>query len=61
VAALRYYPDVLLKLLFRRYDAGINFGLCEFDQSLGNALTYCLGVPKRIGARGHSGALLTHQ
>jgi ADP-heptose:LPS heptosyltransferase len=61
LATLRYYPELLLRLLFRRYDIVINFGLCEFDQTLGNALAYCQGVGTRVGARGKSGELLTHQ
>jgi ADP-heptose:LPS heptosyltransferase len=60
-ATLRYYPDLLLKFAFARYDSAVNFGLSDFDRSLGNALLYCLGIPTRVGARGANGELLTHR
>ncbi|HEY8223912.1 MAG TPA: glycosyltransferase, partial [Pyrinomonadaceae bacterium] len=61
LATLRYYPDLLLKFAFARYDSAVNFGLSDFDRSLGNALLYCLGIPTRVGARGANGELLTHR
>ena len=59
LATLRCYPTLLLQLAFVRYGLGINFGLSDFDQRLGNALLYCLGVPIRTGARGAAETFLT--
>lgn len=60
MATLRHYPDLLLKLINGRYDLAINFGLCDFDQRLGNALLYCLDISTRVGARGPGDQFLTH-
>lgn len=59
LAAIWYYPDLLLKYSFSSYDVGINFGASDFDRNLGNALLYCLNVPRRIGAAGPSDSLLS--
>jgi ADP-heptose:LPS heptosyltransferase len=59
LAAMWYYPSVVLKGLFSRYDVGINFGLSDFDRNLGNALLYCLNAQRRIGSVGLRGTLLT--
>jgi ADP-heptose:LPS heptosyltransferase len=61
VRTVRYYPELLLKLLFRRYDLAINFGAAEFDQQLGNALMCCLDIPTRVGAAAGSARFLTHR
>lgn len=53
-AVIRFYPTLLLKHAFIRYDVGINFALSDFDRNLGNALLYCLGVRVRVGAIGSS-------
>jgi len=59
LAALRYYPNLLLSHLFSQYDLGINFALSDFDRNLGNALLYCLNVRSRVGSVGLSDKLLT--
>ncbi|MDX6498796.1 MAG: hypothetical protein QOG23_2056 [Blastocatellia bacterium] len=59
LAALRYYPNLLLSHLFSRYDVGINFAISDFDRNLGNALLYCLNVRRRVGSAGLSDKLLT--
>ena len=59
LAAIRYYPSLVLKCLFSRYDLGINFALSDFDRNLGNALLYCLEVQRRIGPVGPNDKLLT--
>ncbi len=59
VAAFRYYPELVLRNLFSRYDVGVNFALSEFDRNLGNALLFCLGAATRVGATGASEKLLT--
>src|SRR5258706_913130 len=59
LAAIRYYPSLVLKHLFSRYDIGINFALSDFDRNLGNALLYCLNVRKRVGSVGPNDKLLT--
>ena len=59
LAAICYYPVLLLKHSFSRYDVGINFGLPDFDRDLGNALLYCLGVPRRVGSGGLNDRLPT--
>jgi ADP-heptose:LPS heptosyltransferase len=59
LAAIWYYPVLLLKHSFSRYDVGINFGASDFDRNLGNALLYCLNVPRRIGSTGPSDRLLS--
>lgn len=59
VATLRYYPELVLRFGLTRYDLGINFGLCDFDQRFGNAFLYCLGIAKRIGFAGVDEKLLT--
>jgi len=61
LATLRYYPELLLRFLFNSYDVGINFGLCDFDQKVGDALLRCLGIGTRIGAESHKSKLLTHR
>jgi ADP-heptose:LPS heptosyltransferase len=58
LAAIRYYPDLLLNLSFRRYDVGINFGLSDFDRNVGNALLFCLCIPRRVGSAGMDDRLL---
>lgn len=59
LATIRFYPQLLLKLAFRRYDIGISFALSDFDQSFGNALLFCLDIRARIGLRGRNDRLLT--
>jgi ADP-heptose:LPS heptosyltransferase len=59
LAAMWYYPILLLKHSFLRYDIGINFGLSDFDRNVGNALLYCLGVPRRVGSFGPNDKLLS--
>ena len=59
-SAIRYYPDLLLTLLCRRYDVAINFGMADFDQQLANALMYSTNIPTRIGGASH-GELLTNR
>ncbi|HYR76630.1 MAG TPA: glycosyltransferase family 9 protein [Pyrinomonadaceae bacterium] len=54
-----YYPNLLLKNLFSRYDVGINFALSDFDRNLGNALLRCLSVRRRVGSFGPSDGMLT--
>ena len=58
-AVVRYYPELVLRSLFSRYDVGVNFGLSDFDRNLGNALLFCLNVPTRIGSVGVADELLT--
>ena len=59
LTAAWYYPSLLLKHSFLRYDVGINFALSEFDRNLGNALLYCLNVRRRVGSGGLNDKLLT--
>ena len=59
LAAIWYYPVLLLKHSFSRYDVGINFGLSDFDRNVGNALLYCLSVPRRVGSFGLTDKLLS--
>jgi ADP-heptose:LPS heptosyltransferase len=59
-ATIRFYSPLLLNYLFSRHEVGINFGLSDFDRSLGNALMFCLNVPTRIGSEGPGARLLTH-
>ena len=59
LAAIWYYPVLLLKHSFSRYDVGINFGLSDFDRNVGNALLYCLRVPRRVGSFGLTDKLLS--
>jgi ADP-heptose:LPS heptosyltransferase len=59
MAPIWYYPTLLLKHLFARYDIGINFALSDFDRNLGNALLYCLNVHRRVGPVGLNDKLLT--
>lgn len=59
VAAIWYYPVLLLRHSFSRYELGINFSLSDFDRNLGNALLYCLNIPRRIGAAGLNDNLLS--
>jgi ADP-heptose:LPS heptosyltransferase len=58
-AAIRYYPELLLRLNVARYDLAVNFGLGDFDRRLGNALMYCADVPIRVGTLAND-SLLTH-
>ena len=60
LATIRYYPEVLLRFIFGRYDLAINFGIADFDQKLGNALMFCLGVPMRVAAGITDERLITH-
>jgi len=59
LAAIRYYPSLVFKHLFSRYDIGINFALSDFDRNLGNALLYSLNVRRRVGPVGLNDKLLT--
>ncbi|HXT63749.1 MAG TPA: glycosyltransferase family 9 protein [Pyrinomonadaceae bacterium] len=59
-ATFRHYPGLLLRLLFNRYEVGINFGLCDFDQRVGNTVLYCLDIPTRIGIDNRDSQFLTH-
>ena len=59
LAAIWYYPVLLLQHSFSRYEVGINFGLSDFDRNVGNALLYCLGVPRRVGSFGLNDKLLS--
>ena len=59
--AIRYYPDLLLKLLFRRYDLAVNFGMSDFDRRLGNALVCCVDIPTRAAAATADDRLLTNR
>lgn len=58
-AVVRYYPELVLRNFFSRYDIGLSFGLSDFDRNLGNALLFCLNVPTRIGSVGTADELLT--
>ena len=58
---LCYYPDLILKNCFRRYDLAINFALSDFDRARGNALMYCLNAVDRVGSTGAHAELLTHR
>jgi ADP-heptose:LPS heptosyltransferase len=53
------YAGLVLKLGWRRYGAGINFGLADFDRRAGNAIMFCLDVPMRIGLPGPGEQLLS--
>jgi len=59
LAAIWFYPSLLLKHSLSRYDVGINFALSDFDRNLGNALLYCLNVRRRVGSFGMNDTLLT--
>ena len=59
LAAIWYYPDLLLKHSLYRYDVGINFGLSDFDRNVGNAILYSLNVPRRVGSFGRNDKLLS--
>lgn len=56
---LWYYPELILKNCFRRYDLGVNFALSDFDRARGNALLFCIGVDSRVGSTGEHDELLT--
>jgi ADP-heptose:LPS heptosyltransferase len=58
-ATVRCYAGLILKLGWRRYGLGINFGLGDFDRSVGNALMFCLEAPARIGLPGPGEQLLS--
>jgi ADP-heptose:LPS heptosyltransferase len=49
---IRYYPELLLKLAFTRYDLAINFGLADFDCRVGSGLMRSVNIPTRIGLTG---------
>ena len=59
LVAIQYYPNLILRNLFSRYDVGINFALSDFDRNLGNALLYCLNVRRRVGLIGLNDKLIT--
>jgi len=59
LAAIRYYPELLLRLTVARYDLAINFGLGDFDRRLGNAFMYCADIPIRVGTWAND-SWLTH-
>ena len=58
-AVIRYYPDLILRNFFSRYDVGVSFALSDFDRNLGNALLFCLDARKRIGSVGAGDRFLT--
>jgi len=59
LTVIRHYPELLFSLARTRYDLGINFGLSDFDRSLGNTLLYCLNIPARVGSVGANVRMLT--
>lgn len=57
---LWYYPETVASLISTNYAIGVNFALSDFEETVGNALLFTLGIPCRLGTETRGKRFLTH-